>query len=73
MTLHRRPSVIVHEEEAEDQALLNDDLRQGTCLAHPGSPPGQQMRKNRRKAQWKAKIIRALALLCACSLSVGSH
>lgn len=62
---HRRLSVIEHEEEEE--RLLDDALGQNTETHEADS------RSHRRKAKRKIHLVRALALLCACSLSVGSH
>jgi len=63
---HRRLSVI--EREEEEQGLLDDDLGQDTIQADEA-----HLRRHRRKAKRKAKLVRAVALLCACSLSIGSH
>ena len=63
---HRRLSVV--EREEEEQGLLDDGLSQDTIQAQEA-----YLRKHQRKAKRKARLVRALALLCACSLSIGSH
>ena len=63
---YHRLSVV--EREEEEQELLNDGLSQDTTQAQ-----GAHLQKHRRKAKRKATLVRAVALLCACSLSIGSH
>ncbi|KAF9785824.1 MFS general substrate transporter [Thelephora terrestris] len=63
---HRRLSII--EREEEEQGLLDDALNQNTSEAREAD-----LRRYRRKAKWRVNMVRALALLCACSLSIGSH
>jgi hypothetical protein len=63
---HRRLSII--EREEEEQGLLDDGLNQNTSEAREAG-----LRRYRRKAKWRVNMVRALALLCACSLSIGSH
>jgi len=60
---HRRLSVI--ERVEEEQGLLDSD---GLSQVHQAL-----IRRRICRAKWKAKLVRLLALLCACSLSVGSH
>jgi hypothetical protein len=62
----RRLTIVEHEEEQE--RLLGDGLSQDSPETHEA-----HLRRYRRKAKRKVKLVRALALLCACSLSVGSH
>ena len=63
---HRRLSVA--ESEEEEQGLLGDGLGQDTIQTQEA-----HLQRYRRKAKRKAMLVRALALLCACSLSIGSH
>ena len=63
---HRRLSIA--ESEEEEQGLLDDGLGQDTIQAQEA-----HLQRYRRKAKRKVRLVRALALLCACSLSIGSH
>ena len=63
---HHRLSIA--ETEEEERRLLDDGLSQDTTQAQ-----GLHLQRYRRKAKRKARLVRALALLCVCSLSVGSH
>ena len=63
---YRRMSIV--EREEEEQGLLDDDPSQDAIQTHEA-----RLQTNRRKAERKAKLVRAVALLCACSLSIGSH
>ena len=63
---YRRMSIV--EREEEEQGLLDDDPSQDAIQAYE-----VRLQTNRRKAERKAKLVRAVALLCACSLSIGSH
>ena len=58
----------VDEREEEEQRLLDDGLSQDTIRAQEAFS-----RRHRQKVKRKARLVRALALLCACSLSIGSH
>ncbi|KAF9651987.1 MFS general substrate transporter [Thelephora ganbajun] len=66
-TKHHQTLSIVEREE-EEQGLLDDGLGLDTIQVHEA-----HLWRYQRKAKWKARLVRAVPLLCACSLSIGSH